>query len=178
MNTFISNGVAQQIKKQHITFDVFESVSQENWQRVLKEIFEESTIDSLAISQTLMTPLLYHMYCLRYIQGPDSLNEIEVDHIIPQASFETSSIKNHEVIQHNLLNLGLLPKNENASKNKKRLIMIESEWLRDQIEKYEFIPKDCFADFSDVKNYKEMFELRKAIIEDAFTTKRNTILYN
>lgn len=158
--------------------DVFESVSQENWQRVLKEIFEESTIDSLAISQTLMTPLLYHMYCLRYIQGPDSLNEIEVDHIIPQASFETSSIKNHEVIQHNLLNLGLLPKNENASKNKKRLIMIESEWLRDQIEKYEFIPKDCFADFSDVKNYKEMFELRKAIIEDAFTTKRNTILYN
>ena len=40
--------------------DVFESVSQENWQRVLKEIFEESTIDSLAISQTLMTPLLYH----------------------------------------------------------------------------------------------------------------------
>lgn len=99
------------------------------------------------------------MYCLRYIQGPDSLNEIEVDHIIPQASFETSSIKNHEVIQHNLLNLGLLPKNENASKNKKRLIMIESEWLRDQIEKYEFIPKDCFADFSDVKNYKEMFEL-------------------
>ena len=68
--------------------------------------------------------------------------------------------------------------NENASNNKKRLIMIESEWLRDQIEKYEFIPKDCFADFSDVKNYKEMFELRKAIIEDAFTTKRNTILYN
>ena len=56
--------------------------------------------------------------------------------------------------------------------------MIESEWLRDQIEKYEFIPKDCFADFSDVKNYKEMFELIKAIIEDAFTTKRNTILYN
>lgn len=72
-----------------------------------------------------------------------------------------------EVIQHNLLNLGLLPKNENASKNKKRLIMIESEWLRDQIEKYEFIPKDCFADFSDVKNYKEMEDGHPILIMSA-----------
>lgn len=89
-----------------------------------------------------------------------------------------SSIKSHEVIQHNLLNLGLLPKDENASKNKKKIMMIESEGMKDEIVKYEFIPKDKFIEISDVSKYQDMFALRKKIFEDAYTTRRNNVLSN
>lgn len=158
--------------------DAFIPVEENKWLTVLNEIFEHSSIDSLNISQAMMTPLLYHMYCMRKIQGPDTSYDIEVDHIIPQASFGISSIDNRDVLQHNILNLGLLPKDENASKNNKRLIMIESQWLKDQIARYEFIPEDRFQEFSNVSNYKALFEFRKPIFIDAYTKYRQDILNN
>ena len=158
--------------------DAFIPVDENKWLTVLNEIFEHSSIDSLDISQAMMTPLLYHMYCMRKMQAPDTSYEIEVDHIIPQASFGSSSIDNHDVLQHNILNLGLLPKDENASKNKKRLIMIESQWLKDQIVRFEFVPEDKFQEFSNVSNYKALFECRKPIFVDAYTKYRQEILNN
>lgn len=115
---------------------------------------------------------------MKKIQAPDTLYEIEVDHIIPQALFGSSSIDNHDVLQHNILNLGLLPKDENASKNKKKLILIESQWLKDQILKYEFIPENKYHEFSNVNNYKTMYEYRKPFIVDAYTKCRQDILNN
>ena len=53
-----------------------------------------------------------------------------------------------DVIQNNLLNLGLLPKNENIAKGNKKLILIDSQWLKDQIVKYEFIPEEMFLEYS------------------------------
>lgn len=158
--------------------DAFIPVEENKWLTVLNEIFDHSSIDSLNISQAMMAPLLYHMYCMRKIQAPDTSYEIEIDHIIPQASFGTSSIDNRDVLQHNVLNLGLLPKDENASKNNKRLIMIESQWLKDQITRYEFIPEDRFQEFSNVSNYKALFECRKPIFIDAYTKYRQDILNN
>lgn len=158
--------------------DAFAPIDEEKWLRVLNEIFDHCSIDSLDISQAMMTPLLYHMYCMKKIQAPDTLYEIEVDHIIPQALFGSSSIDNHDVLQHNILNLGLLPKDENASKNKKKLILIESQWLKDQILKYEFIPENKYHEFSNVNNYKTMYEYRKPFIVDAYTKCRQDILNN
>ena len=141
-------------------------------------IFKENSIDGVPVSQGLMKPLLYHMYCLKCISGPDTENEIEVDHIIPQALFNSAYIKDGDVIQHNILNLGLLPKNENGSKGNKRLVEITDQWLRGQIQKYEFIEPNDHQRFSDVNNYPEMFEFRKSHIVDAFEKDRTSMMNN
>ena len=158
--------------------DAFTPVEEQKWLAALNEIFDDSSIDSLDISQAMMEPLLYHMYCMKRIQAPDTSYEIEVDHIIPQALFGASFIERRDVLQHNVLNLGLLPKNENASKNKKKLILIESDWLKDEIARYEFIPKERFQEFSSVNNYKAMFQFRKPIFIEAYTVCRQEILNN
>ncbi len=157
----------------------FEPVSTDKWLSVLKEqIFAESSIDGVDISKALMEPLLYHMYCIKCLSGPDSEYDIEVDHIIPQSLFNDTSIARSEVIQHNLLNLGLLPKNENIAKSNKRLIEITDQWLIDQIEKYEFISKVDFYEYSNVNSYKVMFSKREKIFLEAYGKLREDMLNN
>ena len=126
----------------------------------------------------LMKPILYHLYCLKHISAPDTTYTIEIDHIIPQTLFEQSTIARKSVIKDNLLNLGLLPKDENIAKSNRRLVEIDSPWLKDQIEKYEFIKEDQYQRFSNVSNYLEMFNLRAEIVLDAFDTKRTQLLNN
>ena len=158
--------------------EVFEPIAKEKWQTLLKEIFEESTIDGLDITKDYMSPILYHMYCLREISGPATTDSIEVDHIIPQSLFNTSTIKRKETIQHNVLNMGLLPKRENISKSNNKLKMIDNAWLKNQIVMYEFIKEADFAKYSDINNYLEMFDERKAYFEEAFGQLRDGILNN
>jgi hypothetical protein len=158
--------------------DVFTPVKQERWRELLSEIFNNQTIDGNKITRALMDPLLYHFYALSKIQGPDSRCKIEVDHIIPQDLFKNSVIANKEVIVHSLFNLALLPKNENASKGKKRLVEITDNWLKDQIEKYAFISKDDYQMYSDINNFDKLKELREPIFLKAFTVERENILNN
>ena len=56
--------------------------------------------------------------------------------------------------------------------------MIESQWLKDQIVRFEFVPEDKFQEFSNVSNYKALFECRKPIFVDAYTKYRQEILNN
>ena len=158
--------------------DVFTPVKQERWQELLSEIFNNQTIDGNKITRALMDPLLYHFYALSKIQGPDSRCKIEVDHIIPQDLFKNSVIANKEVIVHSLFNLALLPKNENASKGKKRLVEITDNWLKDQIERYAFISKDDYQMYSDINNFDKLKKLREPIFLKAFTVERENILNN
>lgn len=158
--------------------DVFTPVKQERWQELLSEIFDNQTIDGNKITRALMDPLLYHFYALSKIQGPDSRCKIEVDHIIPQDLFKNSVIDNKEVIVHSLFNLALLPKNENASKGKKRLVEITDNWLKDQIEKYAFISEDDYQMYSDITNFERLKNFREPIFLKAFTVKREKILNN
>lgn len=157
----------------------FASIPGWKWKTILEDqIFAENSIESTDVSIGTMKPLLYHFYCLKSIQGPDTNYDIEVDHIIPQTLFNQSSIPKKEVIQDNLLNLGLLPKDENISKSNKKLILIDSQWLKDQIVKYEFILEDKFLEYSNVNNYQQMFDERKEVFIEAYTTKRDNILNN
>lgn len=159
--------------------DLFVPVHVDKWKSVLQDqIFAYSSIETIDISMAMMKPLLYHFYCLMSIQGPDTSYGIEVDHIIPQTLFNESSIPRKDVLQNNLLNLGLLPKDENIAKSNKKLILIDSQWLKDQIIKYEFISEDKFNDYSNVNNYQDMFDEREKIFIDAYTNKRNNILNN
>ena len=159
----------------------FEPVSIEAWEKLLNEIFTSSTINGGDISDKYMTALLYHFYCLNNQAAPDSyLGSYDVDHIIPQALFDNSQIPRKNIIKNNILNLGLLPTNENISKGKKRLCQIDDTWLKDQIEKYEFIENnlETYDKFSNVTNYQELFDLRKPIILAAFKEKRTDLLNN
>lgn len=133
----------------------------------------------MPISKDYMVPILYHFYCMKHMLGPDTDNSIEVDHIIPQSLFNASAtIPKKETIQHNVLNLGLLPKGENISKSDKKLIVIDDTWLVDQIERYEFIKKEDFAKYSNVNNYQSLFDYRKPIFYEAYDTDRDKLLNN
>ena len=157
---------------------MFNPVEERKWKNLLDEIFDNNTIEDQKVTQAMMEPLLYHFYSLRNIMGPDTNCKIEVDHIIPKSLFNESTIEHRDSIQHNILNLGLLPKDENSSKGNKKLGLIESEWLKDQITKYEFIERDDFYMFSDVNNYRVLFNRRKGYFYEAFSKYRNDILNN
>ena len=118
------------------TNELFTPVPTENWIRLLEEIEEKAKVFGNNLTVKAMKPMLYHFYCLKSIAGPDSMQAIEVDHIIPQSLFENSSIPNKDSIVNSIFNLGLLPKNENISKGKKVLAVITDLWLQNQIEKY------------------------------------------
>lgn len=149
------------------------------WENLLRDqIFDNSTIESTPISSSLMKPLLYHFYCLCYIQAPDTVYDLEIDHIIPQTLFKESSIPNREIIKDNILNLGILPKDDNVAKSNKKLILIDSQWLKDQIKKYEFISEEKFQEYSDVNNYEKMFNEREDVFLEAYGEHRDKIINN
>lgn len=171
----IANSIATLVNEP----DLFAPIPSDKWRNILEDqIFAYSSIESIDISMAMMKPLLYHFYCLMSMQGPDTSYGLEIDHIIPQTLFNESSIPRKEVLQDNLLNLGLLPKDENIAKSNKKLILIDSQWLKDQIVKYEFISEDKFFDYSNVNNFQAMFDEREKIFIDAYTNKRNNILNN
>lgn len=157
---------------------VFDPISETKWKELLTDIFDRNAIDNVKISQKVMTPILYHFYSISTIPGPSTNLGIEVDHVIPQSLFNTSTIPDKEYLQHNLFNLGLLPKHENCSKGNDRLRNIEKEWLRDQVVKYEFIAKKDFEKYSDLKNWPSLKTERSKIFFKAFGEKRNTLLAN
>ncbi|MCI6275706.1 MAG: DUF262 domain-containing protein [Clostridium sp.] len=171
--------IANNISNLTVESENFTPVPEWKWRSILEDqIFAESSIESADISIDIMKPILYHFYCLNNMQGPNTGYDIEVDHIIPKTLFNQSSIPRKEVIQDNILNLGLLPKDENISKSNKKLLLIDSQWLKDQIVKYEFISEDKFGEYSNVNNYQKMFTERAEVFIEAYTTKRDNILNN
>lgn len=158
--------------------DIFRYIETSRWKEMLNEIYNYSTIDGNDISLNLMKPILYHFYCIKNIQGPDTNYSIEVDHIIPQNLFKQSAIERREVLKDNILNLGLLPKDDNISKSNKRLIEINSPWLKDQIKKYEFIEETDYTKYSDLNNYSDIFKSRQELFNDVFDSLRSKLINN
>lgn len=170
--------IAKNISEISTKPDILKPVSKEKWNQLLNEILTSNSIDGDNINQGLMQPILYHFYAISKIQGPDTNYNIEVDHIIPQSLFKSSTLDNKEIIVHNIFNLGLLPKDENIGKSNKKLVEITNQWLTDQIEKYESIKESDFRKYSDLNNLSDLKELRGNIILSAFDKKRDNILNN
>lgn len=170
----ISNNIELLMKEN----DIFKHIDPYKWENMLKEIYENSTIDGNDISLNLMKPILYHFYCLNKIQGPDTNYGIEIDHIIPKSLFIQSGIEKKDIIKDNILNLGLLPKDENISKSNKRLTEIGSQWLKDQIQKYELINESEYSCYSNLNNYEKNFKSREQYFNIAFGKKRNELINN
>ena len=161
----------------------FTPVPEDKWLELLNDVFDKNKLGEKDITFDNMKPLLYHFYCLNEQRGPEvAVNEsFDVDHIIPQALFKNATaITAAELIQNNLLNLGILPKEVNVSKSNHRLIEITDSWAKQEIEKFEFVPNDIetYQKFSDVGNYQALFDLRRPIFIKAFKEKRTFLLNN
>ncbi len=170
---------AQNISTFDFQPEIYIPIEKHKWLDLLKEIFEKNTIDDVQINQKILEPILYHFYCLKKLAGPDTgLYSIHVDHIIPQSIFKQSTIANKENLQHNLFNLALLPANENISKSDSKLIVIENQWLKDQITKYSFIDEERFHEFSQLNNLDSLKEFRRKIFENTFDKDRDEFFIN
>ena len=171
--------IARNIKDIKTNTDMFNPIDKQKWLDLLSDISKNSKIEETNVSIPLMKPILYHMYCLAGMRGPDnSPYPIEVDHIIPQYLFKSSTLENKDIIQDNLYNLGLLPKKDNISKSNCKLNEITNTWLKDQVEYYEFISKDSFEKYSDLNNYRKLFDERKKRFDMAFGPNRDFLLNN
>lgn len=156
----------------------YSPIPAEDWIRLLEEIHEKYTVSGEAVAVKTMKPLLYHFYCLKSISGPDTHYSIEVDHIIPQDVFKSSSVDSKK--QDSLFNLGLLPKNDNISKSNKKLYDIHDPWLIDQIKKYEFIDETDFPKYSNIENHTQLFDEHFELFKQVFDEHgaRNQHIFN
>ncbi len=154
------------------------AIEESKWVALLDEIYTTNRINDRAVGYGYMQPILFHAYVLHEFATPATASSYDIDHIIPQTIFKGSSIENKEEVQDNLFNLALLPKTENISKGGKKLSQIEDSWLKRQIKEYEFIDENDYQKFSDVSNYKQLFEHRKAFFMEAFKDKRTYLLNN
>ena len=164
--------------------EFFPDVSKSAWKKLLEDIFEDSIIgESTKVSLSLMKPLLYHFYCIKGKPAPvlGDNEKIEVDHIIPQEKFNNSTIPGKDYIQDNLLNLGLLKKNENASKGKQTLNQIKDDpVLTSNVVEYEFVKGEDFDKYSQITKYQETIfgQERKDLFYYTFDELRQQVLDN
>ena len=160
----------------------FEYIKQSLWEKLLNEIFEKSQIDGADISFEIMKPILYLFYCLYQKRGPNiALNDsLDVDHIIPQYAFENSKIDRKDVVKNNILNLGILSKENNITKGKRMLNQLgdDEAWLKQQVQEYEFIEEKDYDKYSkpNAVNYQDLYDFRKPFFLEAFTVKRKELI--
>lgn len=172
--------VANNIKNFNYENEIFEAVSDKKWEILIKEAIDDCKInDNLIKNYKELKPILIYYYCLNNIAGPNDIDvSISIDHIYPQDMFESSTLKNKDIIKDNLCNLMLLPKKSNSSKSNKKLKYIEDKWLIDSISKYSGINEVDFEKYSDLNNFDQLKEYRKGLFIDTFTKKRIDLLNN
>ena len=151
-------------------------VSSENWLTLIKSINDDQLIEDNTISFAVCKTLVYHMYSIHSLMGPDS-TKIDVDHIIPQSLFDSnSSIPNSENIKNSLFNLCPLPSKDNIKKTNKTLKNIDNPWLKQQIEKYSHIDQSKFNDYSDVNAWGKLRDERRDFFEKDFIAAMTEII--
>lgn len=153
-------------------------IATEKWVELLEGIYATNKINDRAVIYGYMQPILYHVYALRDLKAPSDASSYDIDHILPQILIKNSSLENKDEVQDNLFNLALLPKTENISKGGKRLTQIDDPWLKSQIKDYEFVDESDYSRFSDVSNYKQLFEHRKKYFLEALKDRRTYLLNN
>ena len=156
--------------------DKFEIISDTNWLKLLKGINDNFKIEDNNISFGISKTLVYHIYSIHQKQGVnDSKIQVDIDHILPQNLFETSSIPNSENIKNGLFNLCPLPMKDNVKKTKKILNNIQDQWLIDQIVKYSGIEQKDFIKYSTILEWIELRKKRRDFFEKEFIEKRKII---
>jgi hypothetical protein len=157
--------------------DKFIMIENKNWVDLFKSINDDYKIDDSDITFGLSKSLIYHVYSTMSYACP-SASSFDIDHIIPQTSFDSSSITKSDLIKNALFNLCPLPSKANSKKNDKKLKDITDSWLIGQIEAFSGIKKTNFTKFSDVQNWEDLRNARRIIFESKFLIERTKILNN
>ena len=155
--------------------DKFTMIEDQSWINLFKAINDRYEIDDSDITFGLSKSLIYHTYSIMCFTCP-SASSFDIDHIIPQALFDSSSIPKSNLIKNALFNLCPLPTITNVRKNDKKLKDITDIWLIGQIETFSNIKSKDFNKFSDVQNWQELKKVRRVIFEKQFIDSRKKIL--
>ncbi|MDB4590701.1 DUF262 domain-containing protein [Flavobacteriaceae bacterium] len=172
--------IEQNIKKFGDLPEKFEPVENDLWLSLLKKINDSHVIDDDPIKFNLMKSLVYHQIAISQTKGPnDKEVSVDVDHIIPQKAFDTSTgIKDAELLKHSLFNLCVLPKKQNIKKSDKFLNEVKGTWLIDYITQVTGIKQSEFKNYSSVLNWEGLRVKRRGMVEEDFLENRKTILNN
>lgn len=158
---------------------LFESVTSDDWRNLLEGIFVNNSLNHKPIQKGVLAPLVYYYNCIKQLKGYGEEQPGQIDHIIPQASWKSSSLPNKDAVQNNAFNLALLPSNLNKAKSDSRLNELEHDSsIEHGVSDFEEVKIDDFPKYSDVGNYLDLKELREGLYYEAFGEKRNKILYN
>jgi hypothetical protein len=155
--------------------DKFTMIDDQSWINLFKAINDNYEIDDSDITFGLSKSLIYHTYSIMGYTCP-SASSFDIDHIIPQALFDSSSIPKSNLIKNALFNLCPLPTKTNVRKNDKKLKDITDNWLIGQIETFSNIKSKDFSKFSDVQNWQDLKKVRRVIFEKQFIDSRKKIL--
>ena len=150
------------------TNEAFSLVPFEEWEKLFNDIYEKDRANDIPVKLNFMQPILYLLYALKGIRAPQADN-FDVDHIIPQRSFDGNGLSQKK---DSLFNLGLLPKKDNISKGDKHLNIIQDRWLISQIKEYEFISDEERNLYSCAENYKSLFDKQRKIYLETFKKER------
>ena len=162
--------MANDIKNWH---DRIKPIEDSQWEDFITSVCD-GKYNGQDVSYKTLRPVLYYYYVLQS-KAPSPLvsdNEVfEVDHILPQDLFKNNT-KVDSAKKDSIVNLALLPKKDNISKKDKVLKDITDDWLVEMISQYADIPKDRFADFSNVLSVDNLKALRMPIFINVFKESR------
>lgn len=158
---------------------LFNSVTSSDWNNLLKGIFENNTLNNKPIQKGVLAPLVYYYNCIKKLKGRGEEQPGQIDHIIPQSSWKSSSLPNKDAVQNNAFNLALLPSDLNKAKSDSRLNELgHDSAIEDGVSNFEEVEINDFQKYSDVGNYLDLKKLREELYYEAFGKKRDEILYN
>lgn len=159
---------------------LFNELPSEQWHNMLEGLSTKNSLNGKLLTKGVLAPLVYYYNCIMNIKGTGSKNPGEIDHILPQAAWSSStSIASKDAVLNNIFNLALLPKDVNASKNNNSLSSIKNDTtIANAVSIYEEIEIKDFDKFSSVSSYEELKTLREKLYFNAFDTKRVEILKN
>lgn len=152
----------------------YKAIARDKWIELVKGINNTQTIEGEDITIGLCKSIVYHTYAVMGISSP-SVNSYDIDHIMPQALFDTSDSVTSDRVKHALFNLCPLPAKENKRKGKKKLSDLDDRWLIDNIKLFALIEEEEFSKFSKVSNWKKLREKRGKIYEVDFMDKRQLL---
>ena len=151
--------------------EFFTPVSKDSWESLIREINDYGTIDGSVIKDHgRLEPLVYYFHCLNEVASGNYENGFDVDHIIPQDSFNVPSIGDEEkALKNSLFNLELLPMEINR---KKKDNLYDDIWDRklDATEKNMCLISSSFSTAEDLCDFAKISKL------SVFKEKRNAII--
>lgn len=174
--------VAKNLKAFNSQPEVIQPLAQDKWISLLQEIDSNYSVDGEKIlTHSAITPIIYHCYCLQFKipeDMPTQYDTYEIDHLISQSLFDSSTITDRDVCKNGLYNLCPLSKEINDTKKEKPLNQISSLIDKKVISKNAGININNFERYSDVNNYLELKEERREFYVNSIRQGRETILNN